>query len=196
VFLPEDDDGFSLRDRVFGLVILVLFIALVLTFVLPKSIFGPGLGDEVKGFPVDEMSLTVWNWTVADGVNVTGIAQLGAYDKYVVLSVSLRNIADHPVYFGRNDTFNESLEKAKTKTLLLESVKNVGKGEETDRALAQTSALDMGWGITLTNKLTFLGPNQSVNGFLYFMIYEYNIPKRLVCNDVGKGDVFSVDLTG
>jgi hypothetical protein len=179
---------------VFGLVILVLLIMLVLTFVIPNSIFGPGLGDEVKGFPVDEMSLTVWNWTVADSVNVTGIVQLGAYDKYVILSVSLRNIADHPVYFGRNDTFNESLEEAKTKTLLLESVVNVGKGEETDRAHAQTSALDMGWGITLTNNLTSLGPNQSANGFLYFVIYEFNAPKRLVCNDVGKGDIFGIDL--
>jgi hypothetical protein len=180
---------------VFGLVILALLIIIGLTFVLPNSIFGPGLGDEVKGFPVDEMSLTVWNWTAADSVNVTGIAQLGAYDKYVVLSVSLRNTVDHPVYFGRNDTFNESLEKAKTKSLILESVVNVGKGEETDRAHAQTSALDMGWGITLTNKLTSLGPNQSVNGYLYFMIYALNNPKKLVCNDVGKGDVFAVDLS-
>jgi hypothetical protein len=180
---------------VFGLVILALLIILGLTFVLPNSIFGPGLGDEVKGFPVDEMSLTVWNWTVADSMNVTGIAQLGTYDKYVVLSVSLRSMVDHPVYFGRNDEFNESLEKAKTKTLMLESVVNVGNGEETDRARAQTSALDLGGGIALTNKLISLGPNQSVNGSLYFMIYALNAPKRLVCNDVGKGDVFIVDLS-
>jgi hypothetical protein len=181
----------------FGFVILALLIILGLVLILPNPRFGPGLGDEVKGFPVDEMSLTVWNWTTAHSVNVTGIAQLGTNQKYVVLSLSVRNIADHEVYFGRNDAFNEKFQKAKTKNLLLENSITYPKyGESVERAHAEASALDMGWGITLTNELTSLAPNQSVNGSLYFIIGEYYTPKKLVCTDIAHGDIFTVGLNG
>jgi hypothetical protein len=156
-----------------------------------------GLGDEVKGFPVKETSLTVWNWTTALTVNVTGIAQADPqyHQQYVVLNVSLRNIASHEVYFGTNDSFNQELQQAKTKNLFLEYRSGpVSKGGWiTEIAHSETNALDIGWGITLTEKLSSLTPNQSANGSIYFIIHRGWTPENLFCNDTN-GRLFTVAL--
>jgi len=105
----------------FGVVVLLLLIifGLLLFFPMPRI----GLGDEIKGFPVKETSLTVWNWTTALAVSVTGIAQADPqYQEYIVLNVSLRNVASHEICFGTNDSFNQELQQAKTKNLFLEAV--------------------------------------------------------------------------
>jgi hypothetical protein len=61
----------------FGVTILALLIFLVLILILSNPRFVFWLGDETEGFPVEGMSLTVWNWTTAHSVNVMGITQSG-----------------------------------------------------------------------------------------------------------------------
>jgi hypothetical protein len=178
---------------VFGAVILFLVILFGLLLFFPMQRIG--LGDEIKGFPVKETSLTVWNWTTALTVNVTGIAQADPqYQEYVVLNVSLRNIASHEVHFGTNDSFNQELQQAKTKNLFLEYFYDLPKyGRMTEIAHSETNALDIGWGITPTEKLSSLAPNQSVNGSMYFIIHQVWTPESLFCNDTN-GRLFTVEL--
>lgn len=154
-----------------------------------------GLGDEIKGFPVKETSLAVWNWTTALAVKVTGIAQADPqYQEYIVLNVSLRNVASHEIYFGTNDSFNQELQQAKTKNLFLEAVYEAPRyGTTTLLVHSETNALDIGWGITPTEKLSSLTPNQSINGYVYFIIHQGYTPKSLVCNDTN-GELFTVEF--
>jgi hypothetical protein len=183
----------DLHYWVFGVVILLLVILLGLLLFFPMQRIG--LGDEIKGFPAKETSLTVWNWTTTLTVNVTGIAQANPqYQQYVVLNVSLRNIASHEVYFGTNDSFNQELQQAKTRNLFLEYFYDLPKyGRMTEIAHSETNALDIGWGITPTEKLSSLAPNQSVNGSIYFIIHQVWTPKNLFCNDTN-GRLFTVAL--
>jgi hypothetical protein len=183
----------TLHNWVFGIVVLLLLmiLGLILFFPMPKI----GLGDEIKGFPVKETSLTVWNWTTALAVNVSGIAQADPqYQEYIVLNVSLRNVASHEVYFGANDSFNQELQQAKTKNLFLEAVYvHPRYGTTTLIVHSETNALDIGWGITPTEKLSSLAPNQSVNGSMYFIIHQVWTPESLFCNDTN-GRLFTVEL--
>ena len=178
---------------VFGVVILLLaiIIGLLLFFSTPRI----GLGDEIKGFPVKETSLTIWNWTTALAVNVTGIAQANPqYQEYIVLSVSLRNVASQEVHFGTNDSFNQELQQARTKNLFLEAVYEAPRyGTTTLIAHSEANALDIGWGITSTEKPSNLAPNQTINGSLYFIMHQGYTPTNLFCNDT-KGLLFTVTL--
>jgi hypothetical protein len=180
---------------IFGAMILLSVILIGSLVYFPVQIIG--LGDEAKGFPVEETSLTVWNWTTALTVNVTGIAKADPqyYQQYAVLNVSLRNIASHEVYFGINDSFNRELQQAKTKNLFLEYRSGpVSKGGWiSEIAHSETNALDIGWGITLTEKLSSLTPNQSANGSIYFIIHRGWTPENLFCNDTN-GRLFTVAL--
>jgi hypothetical protein len=58
---------------------------------------------------------------------------------------------------------------------------------------SETNALDIGWGITPTEKLSSLTPNQSINGYVYFIIHQGYTPKSLVCNDTN-GELFTVEF--
>lgn len=180
---------------IFGAVMLLLVILPSLFLFFPVQRIG--LGDEIKGFPVKETSLTVWNWATALTVNVTGIAKADPqyYQQYFILNVSVRNIASHEVYFGINDSFNQELQQAKTKNLFLEyfSMQGYKGGKMTEIAHSETNALDIGWGITLTEKLSSLTPNQSVNGSIYFIIHQGWTPENLFCNDTN-GRLFTVAL--
>jgi hypothetical protein len=182
-----------LRGWVFGIAILLLFIILGLLLFFPMHKIG--LGDEIDGFPVKETSLTVWNWTTALAVNVPGIAQPDPqYQEFIILNVSLRNIASHELYFGVNDSFNQELQLANDKNLFLEAVyQHPRYGTTTLIAHSETNVLDIGWGITLTEKLSLLTPNQSANGSLYFIMHQGYTPKSLFCNDT-KSTLFTVAL--
>jgi hypothetical protein len=174
-------------------VILLLVVILLLLLLYPIGRIG--LGDQVEGFPVKEMSLTVWNWTAELVVNVSGLAQPDPqYQEFIVLKVSLRNTATYAVYFGRNDSFNLELQQAKIKNLFLEATyQHPRYGTETIIVHSETDALDIGWGITLTEKPSLLTPNQLMNGSLYFIMHQGYTPKSLFCNDTN-GLLFTVAL--
>jgi hypothetical protein len=173
-------------------VILILLIILGLLFFFPVT--ETGLGDEIKGFPIEEMSLTVWSWTTAFMVNVPGIAQPLQYQEYIILNVSLRNIASHEVHFGVNDNFNQELQEARTKNLFLKATYQAPRyGTMTLIVHAETNALDIGWGITPTQKLSSLMPNQSAYGSIYFIMHQGYNPESLICNNTNS-ELFTVAL--
>lgn len=48
------------------------------------------IGDEIKGFPVDELSITVLNWSTA--TTVEGMGPPGLDSEYVVVPVIVHNL--------------------------------------------------------------------------------------------------------
>ena len=58
-----------MRNVVFGVAIHVLLVILGLVLFFPITRIG--LGDEIQGFPVKGMSMTVWSWTTESAENIT-----------------------------------------------------------------------------------------------------------------------------
>jgi hypothetical protein len=180
-------------------VLLVAFLVLALFFFglihWPYSTSNYRIGDEIKGFPVDELSITVLNWSTTTTVKRMGPPGLDS--EYVVIPVIVHNLANHTLYFNRNDDFNDELTRAMSKQLFL--VYGEKNYEVTSGFSSFTSwgSLSVGWGLNQANpaEASSLAANQSATGFLCFDMSSYYTPKELVCsNGPNTQPIFIVDL--
>jgi len=186
-------------------VLIVVVIAVALLFVLsqvysyweslPQASYK--IGDEIKGFPVDEMSLTVWN-SYTTNESVQGLPESAFGVQLVILNVSIHNLVNRDLFFNGTDSLHARLVKAVSQYLVLEYGGKVPQGTETGLAYPRTPSGDFDWwGVALkVSSFDWLGANQSINGSMYFRIGPGLAPKELICKSVPETKpVFAVDLT-
>lgn len=194
------------------IVLIVVVIAVALSFVLsqvnsyweslPQASYK--IGDEIKGFPIDEVSITVWNYSVTNA-SVQGLP-LPSYPsglQWVILNVSIHNLVNKDIFFNQTGDLQTELSKASSKYLFLEldGEHTFGIGGESIAGGASYPSTPNGdtnwWGIALdASSFTELRANQQVDGFMYFRKDQGLVPKELICKSVFETKpIFAVDLT-
>jgi hypothetical protein len=192
-------------------VLIVAVIAVALLFVLsPVYSYWESLpqisykiGDEIKGFPIDEVSITVWNYSVTNA-NVQGLPLPSDPSglQWVILNVSIHNLVNKDIFFNQTGDLQTKLSKASSKYLFLEL-----DGEHTfgiggaisagGASYPRTPNEDTNWwGVALdVSSFTELRANQRVDGFMYFLKDQGLIPKELICKShFETKPIFAVDL--
>lgn len=155
--------------------------------------------DEIKGFPISEMSLSVWNcYTTNESVQGLPGQPFGV--QLVILNVTIHNLVNRDLFFNGTDDLHTRLVKAMSEYLLLEYSGKVGQDIETGGTSPRTPTGDFDWwGVALNvSSFDWLGANQSINGSMYFTIGGLAdlAPKELICQSVGETKpVFALDLT-
>jgi len=161
------------------------------------------IGDEIKGFPIDGFSITVWNYSVTDE-NVQGLPlpSVPSGMQWVVLNVSIQNLMNKDIFFNQTGNLQTELSKASSKYLFLEfkEVHSFGIGGESTGGGASYPRTPTGdtnwWGITIDNSsFTELRANQRVDGFMYFLKNQGLVSGELICQSLGETKpIFAVDL--
>lgn len=204
-----------MRAKLIGIIVLIA-VFLVFTaysfgvFRIPEFTSHYKIGEEIKSFPVDELSITFVNYTTAKSVtDVPNIQEASPDNKYVIFTVTIKNLANHELYFNRKDDFNDRLTYAKVNSFILKYGEmeyekypiivnyiervptNIFGGFE-----PKFISLDWGMGITMTNapEITSIAPNQILTGKLYYIIGEYYNPNELVCRFSLEKTLFIIDL--
>lgn len=145
------------------------------------------LGDEIRGFPVDEISITVWNYSVTN-TNVPGLPlpNVPSGLQFVVFNVSIRNLENHALFFNQTGDLQTRLSRATSKYLYLELEGQNLPGSTVGGASfprIPNGDIDF-WGIALNESLTHLGANERVDGFIYFLKDSGLTSKELVCKSI------------
>jgi hypothetical protein len=114
--------------------------------------------------------------------------------EYIFIPVTIRNLADHVLYFDRQDDFNDKFTRAKIKTLRLIY------GESNYEAYYQpyyigTENLGFACGINTMSKVTSMSPNETISGFVCFIMGQYYSPKELVCRE-SFSTIFTIAMNG
>jgi hypothetical protein len=154
------------------------------------------IGDEIKGFPVSEMSFTVCNMTISQTTDIPNVGSffggLPAQSNYVILTVAIKNLENTTLYFDRASDFGDRYSQA------LQNYDFVlTYGQENHEAYPETGYLNTngmasgvvnlnwGWGINMMNAqdVTSLGPFQTVYGYLIFFVGEYYSSNQLLCRE-------------
>jgi len=123
------------------------------------------IGDEIKGFPIDEISITVSNFFISpdltfpkDSINVN-------------LNLTIRNLSNHPIYFNEGE-FPQKFNQATNKQFYIEYEKEGGRGGTSVRKSGDNWG-DL-WGITVfgvpNDGFKSLAANESVNGSMHFVL--------------------------
>lgn len=172
------------------LLIIIVFIGLYLYQTYNGPLFHTtyNIGDEIKGFPVAEMSLTICNMTTSPTVLLYGVQDtggLGAQEEYVILTVAIHNLEDYQIYFNRGSDFGDRFSNAVGSYTFLLTYGAENHQEIPDYYLVNSNGQNIEWemGIVMPNaqQVTSLLPNQTVYGYLYFGMGEYYTPNQLLC---------------
>ena len=199
-----------MRRRKIALLVVVIALALLL---VPSNVYSNWeslpqasykIGDEIKGFPIDGVSITVWNYSVTDE-NVQGLPLPSAPSgmQWVILNVSIQNLENKDIFFNQTGNLQTELSKASSKYLFLEfkEVHTFGIGGESTGGGASYPRTPTGdtnwWGITIdASSFTELRANQRVDGFMYFLQNQGLVPGELICRSITETKpIFAVDLT-
>jgi hypothetical protein len=188
-----------MKTRVIGTVVLVIVFLVFTLYIfgflhIPVIATRYKIGDEIKGFPVDELSVTFANWSATN--SISGFSPLTSDYVYIVIPVEVRNLADYTIYFNRQDDFHDKLTKAMSKHLYLVYGDENHEASPTSSYINNWKGLSTGWGINANNpaEVMSLTPNQSGEGFLCFTIGRYYNPKELTCLNENQQTIFTVDL--
>jgi hypothetical protein len=144
-----------------------IFIALILVIstaytyweTLPSAVYK--IGDEIKGFPVDGISMTITNFMVSQ----TNLPFPNS--SKVVLNVTIHNLADYTVYFNQSSFETKFDQSAANKHLELtyKTAKGGGGG-------AYPPNYSNWWGITMSGATEFnsLTANERINGSMVYVL--------------------------
>jgi len=146
------------------------------------------VGDEIKGYPTSEMSLTVSKMTISKTSDVPNVNGLSADDTYVILTVDVRNLGDSTLIFNQGSDFMDRFQKAPSNFFLTYGQENheafplVGYDDTNGYASGMVS-YQWYFNINIKNAhtLTSLAPHQTVNGELIFAIGQNYSPNQLLC---------------
>jgi hypothetical protein len=224
----EESETFIMRARIIGIVICLVAIVIIGVYWYQSS-NGPlfqatyKIGDEIKGFPVREISLTIRNVTTSKTLNMSNIqgnlatapiingevgqfntTGLGDQDEYVILTVTIHNLENYQIYFNRSDDLGSRLLQAWNSRFVLsygtenheaypQCLMIIPYGENVSSGIVNY----WGWGINMmsASEVTSLAPNQTAYGALYFIIGEYYTPNELICrDDIQTNPIFTVNL--
>lgn len=192
-----------MRKKAIAAIAVILVIIFIVPFIisywnsLPEASYK--IDDEIKGFPVNELSLTVWNcYTTNESVQGLPESPFGVEVQLVILNVSIHNLVNRGLFFNGTDDFHARLVKAVSQYLVLEYGGKVGQGTDTGLAsyLMPSGDIDW-WGVALNvSSFDWLGANQSINGSMYFRIGPGLAPEELICKSMLETKpIFAVDLT-
>ncbi len=157
---------------------------------LPQASYG--LGNQISDFPISGLSLIVWNFSITNtSLPDLSLPTLPFGLQYVVLNVSVLNQENQGVNLNQSDV-EKQLSQATSKYLYLELETSHGGGASFPRIPDGDSDW---WGVALTKPLTYMGANERVDGFMYFMKDPGLVPKQLVCKSIFETKpLFVVDL--
>ena len=198
---------------------IILIIVIIISFALYwQSLRGPlfhtayKIGDEIKSFPVSEMSFTVCNITTSKTVNLPSsmyMTPLGEENHYLILTIAIRNLADHELFFNRSDSFMGEFREQTMYNYFFLTIGTENQEVEANRltisaynsndAMKSLNYYAWGMGIIMepTPLVKYLTPNQMVYGKLYCTISDYASVNELVWREVGypqKNPSLTVDL--
>jgi hypothetical protein len=115
-----------MRAKLIAVVILIAVILVSMAysfrlFSLPDFTPHHKIGEEIKGFPVDELSITFTDYTITKSLEeeVPTLQTNLQSSKYVIFMVTVKNLASHELYFNRQDDFNDKLTLAKVYSFVL-----------------------------------------------------------------------------
>jgi hypothetical protein len=186
-----------MRKKILFTIVLILITIFIAQYILsywnslPAASYN--VGDEVKGFPVSELSLTIWNYYI-----VQEVPELFSGGQFLILNVSIHNLVDRDLLFNDSIDFHSQLVEATNKYLVLQYSRKVG--QVSDMGLTNpkipSGQFDW-WGIALNvSSLNSLGPNQSINGSMYFTTGQDFTPEKLICkSSTQTKPLFEVNLT-
>jgi hypothetical protein len=154
---------------------------------LPQATYK--IGDEIKDFPIDGMSITVTNFSL----------QPANIQKNITLSITIRNLASETINFNQSDTHGALL-NAVDKYLVLAYTTSTGDNGQISSQY-QTTYADW-WGITVNgvpqDGFNQVGGNENVQGSMIFIAPGGNLDYTsfsLMCRQVGvEKPLFSVSL--
>jgi hypothetical protein len=168
-------------------ILLILVVSLVYSYWESLPYASYKIGDEIKGFPADGISMTITNFSTSPDLTFPTTSE------DVTLNVTIRNLASYPIYFNQTD-FQTKLDQAASKHLDLKY--------KVERGVGETSAWNYTdwWGITVfgvqKNQFNWLAANESVNGSIRFVLgNETYSSLELVCRSTSQQKpLFNVNL--
>jgi len=175
------------------LITISIFIALILVFSLVNSYWDSlpyanyKIGDEIKGFPVDGISMTITNFSISQ----TNLPFPNS--SMIVLNVTIHNLADKAVYFNQSGFQTKFEQAAASKHLELTFRTTSGGGGS-----AYPNNYNDWWGITVFGGPEFnsLTANENIGGsILYVLTPDSYISFELVCKSTSQQKpLFNVNL--
>jgi hypothetical protein len=186
---------------------IIIIVVIILSYVIySQSLKGPlfhttyKIEEEISGFPVSEMSFTVCNMATSKTVSLPDsmyMTPLGEENHYVILTIAIRNIANHELFFNRSDPFMGELREATAINYFFLTIGTENHEVEANRlsisaynsqdAMKSLNSYAHGWGVIMepTPLVKYLSPNQTVYGKLYCTISDYASVNELVWREVG-----------
>jgi hypothetical protein len=162
-------------------IVIILAVSLVYSYWESLPYASYKIGDEIKGFPVDGISMTINNFSTSPDLTFPESS------KDIFLNVTLRNLSGHSVYFNHDESASKYLD--------LKFVTEKGVGEAS--AWNYTS----NWVITLfdiqKNEITSITLNESANGTIRFVLGNVTYSSlELICRSISQQKpLFIVNLT-
>jgi hypothetical protein len=173
---------------VLTLIAILIVVSLVNSYweTLPYSTYK--IGDEIKGFPIEEISITFTNFSISPDINFPETS------KDVTFNVTIKNLASYSLFFNQSDV-QTKFDQVSSKQLYLKY--------ETKKGFGETSAWNFSdwWGITILgfqkNGFNWLSPDESVNGSIRFVLGDNSYTSfQLVCrSSLHQKPLFVVNLT-
>lgn len=202
---------------------ILLIVLVVIGLYWYQTLNGPllqstySLGDEIKGFPVKEMSMTVCNMTTSQTVLMNGVRDIGGsaglgnhLQKFVILTLAIQNLEGYPIYFnGTSDSMSFSNATSNYPSGSYHFTLKYGSQNHKTNPyflFQDSNGQPIVWGMDIVmpdaNQVTSLSAHQTVYGYLYFLIdssftqYQLQCFKGLNFENVGSNaqPTFSVNL--
>ena len=143
------------------------------------------LGDEIKGFPVSEMSLTICNVTTSKTILMQGVQDIGGgvgnQGQYAIVTVAVRNLEDNQVSFTKGSDISSTMRSLKFVLTDGDGKHQVNPAFYFLDSNKQTPVWEMGILMPNAQEVTTLAPHQTVYGYLYFIVGENYTPNLLQC---------------
>ncbi len=146
------------------------------------------IGDEIKGFPIDGISITITNFSISQ----TNLPFPNS--STVILNVTIQNLADDTVYFNQSSLETKFDQAASNKHLEL----TYGSAKGGSGGGAYPYNHTNWWGITWPGnpELNSLIANQQINGSMLFTLTPNSFSTfELTCKQTSQEKpLFTVDL--
>ena len=145
------------------------------------------MGEEIRGFPIDGLSITVVNLSISPDITFPSSSE------DIILDTIIRNLAAYPIDFNQPE-LQLKLAQAADKQLYRACTLESGGGGEASARVYNNSDW---WGITFSRTgFNGLAANESVNGAIRFVLGNGNFTSfQLVCvSSSQQKPLFIVDL--
>lgn len=159
------------------------------------------IGEEIRGFPTEEMSLTIDDNSTSQTANMPGLEKIDSQNKYVIITVSIHNIIAQEINFDQDSEFRDRFVHAlKTFKIVLDcGPENTEVESVSGQANAEDGGYSLNWGLGINipyaPRVKELSPSQVIYGNLYFVINQNQTANSIICKqDNAAKPLFTVIL--